>query len=599
MKRSLLALGASAVALSGMALAPSVKVAEGAPFFFDASKQKEAQAVAGRPEVATDLQRPVNGIMKAPSKVNCSASDIIYEAEGRRQDINTRTAGPYMFYGISYQSYSSLLQASHMVYGDNNEVYIYNMFPKFAPVTFVDGGGTDTYVKGTIKGDKIVIDLPQAVWVNPDTQEVYDLVYMKLDEIPYEGQTVETYVYDESVTSIELIYDAEEGSFGCQFPDMPYGELPWDGMLGLVYDIDKWYTGYGLWEFSATEFNEVADSPSAAYNMMPEDYWYYNNGAYAYTLKGWAYGVDADYFQGLSEYMPDAWVKATKDPKDPFTYKIAQNQYIGTFEGHRVWTKCAKLEFDKEGEIIAAELMPDDYEYEVVWDPTGKPETITAKDKNVYLIYNVDTKNEVYMMDAFLDFRLIHRNDFSGTPKNPYLVKYFAPVGGGLGSSDSSGFQIRGGAVSTDNLPLDPECLYYEVYLDGELWEFEPDLYEGLEAPITQIPWTLNLWSIAYPEPWIHECSIFVEGFETIEAEIVYKYNGVETRSDRVGGRISNTSAWTEWSEVESVQTDKNVQDVKYYDLSGREVANPAGGIFVKRVIFEDGTSTTSKVAKK
>ena len=46
MKRSLLALGASAVALSSMALAPSVKVAEGAPFFFDASQQKETQAVA-------------------------------------------------------------------------------------------------------------------------------------------------------------------------------------------------------------------------------------------------------------------------------------------------------------------------------------------------------------------------------------------------------------------------------------------------------------------------------------------------------------------------------------------------------------------------
>ena len=598
MKRSLLALGASAVALSSMALAPSVKVAEGAPFFFDASQQKETQAVAGRPEVATDLQRPVNGIMKAPSKVNCSASDIIYEAEGRLQEITTRTAGPYLFYGISGQTYKTTDQASHMIYGDNNEVYIYNMFPKFCAVPFTDGTGTDTYVKGTIKGDKIVIDLPQAVWVNPDSKEVYDLVYMKQGEILYEGEYVETYVYDESVTSVELIYDAEDGSFGFQYPGMPYGELPMDGMLGLVFDSDKWWTSYGLWEFSATEFNDVLVTPSSNCSMMPADYWYYNNGAYAYAINGWAYGVDADYFQGLSDYMPEAWVKATKDPSDPFTYKIAQNQYIGIYQGHHVWTKCAKFEFNSEGKVVAAELMPDDYEYEVVWDPTGKPETISAKDKDVYLIYNVDTKDRVYMMDAFLDFRLIHRTDFSGTPKTPEKAMYFLPVGGGLGT-DYGVFEIFGGALSTDNLPIDPECLYYEVYLDGELWEFEPDLYEGLESPITLIPWTLNLSSMYNPEPAVHVVNIFVEGFETIEAELVYKYDGVETRSGRVGGKVSNTHYYTEWSEVEGVQTDKNVQNVKYYDLSGREVANPAGGIFVKRVIFEDGTSTTSKVAKK
>ena len=274
MKRSLLALGASAVALSSMALAPSVKVAEGAPFFFDASQQKETQAVAGRPEVATDLQRPVNGVKKAPSKVNCSASDIIYEAEGRLQEITTRTAGPYLFYGVSSQTYKTTDQASHMIYGDNNEVYIYNMFPKFCAVPFTDGTGTDTYVKGTIKGDKIVIDLPQAVWVNPDSKEVYDLVYMKQGEILYEGEYVETYVYDESVTSVELIYDAEDGSFGFQYPGMPYGELPMDGMLGLVFDIDKWWTTYGLWEFSATEFNDVLVTPSSNCSMMPADYWY-------------------------------------------------------------------------------------------------------------------------------------------------------------------------------------------------------------------------------------------------------------------------------------------------------------------------------------
>ena len=50
-------------------------------------------------------------------------------------------------------------------------------------------------------------------------------------------------------------------------------------------------------------------------------------------------------------------------------------------------------------------------------------------------------------------------------------------------------------------------------------------------------------------------------------------------------------------SAVAAIGEGKKVADVKYYDLSGRQVASPAAGIFVKRVTFDDGSVATVKKA--
>ena len=77
-------------------------------------------------------------------------------------------------------------------------------------------------------------------------------------------------------------------------------------------------------------------------------------------------------------------------------------------------------------------------------------------------------------------------------------------------------------------------------------------------------------------------------GFDTIGVQSVYKYNGTETRSEIVTiDRIPMA--------VDAVDADRNITNVKYYDLTGREVAEPASGIFLKRVTFDDGSVTTSK----
>jgi len=50
---------------------------------------------------------------------------------------------------------------------------------------------------------------------------------------------------------------------------------------------------------------------------------------------------------------------------------------------------------------------------------------------------------------------------------------------------------------------------------------------------------------------------------------------------------------------VETLNSEKTVDSIIYYDLQGRQVANPAQGIYIQSVRFTDGTSVNVKVLKK
>lgn len=52
-------------------------------------------------------------------------------------------------------------------------------------------------------------------------------------------------------------------------------------------------------------------------------------------------------------------------------------------------------------------------------------------------------------------------------------------------------------------------------------------------------------------------------------------------------------------SSVNSIETENKIKAVKYYDLSGRTVSELSEGIFIKTVIYDDGTIKTTKTIKK
>lgn len=314
--------------------------------------------------------------------------------------------------------------------------------------------------------------------------------------------------------------------------------------------------------------------------------WSYKSDYLGY---GWpinfAQGGEEVYFQGLSEMMPDAWVKATVEYDDTEAHVyIDQNQYVGIYDGAFVVTKCAKILYDEELEEEYFEMMPDDYRFELIWD--YEEEKMVLKDPSVALLFNRSMK-EVYYTDELFEFELIMQDSYDGTPANPYnLVCYDMMEQWG-----EAILECYIPALSTDGYVLKTDDLYYVIYVDGEPLTLDAIDYE-LEESIVEIPWSFENDCYTIIKNYgscRHAVYVFVESLSSIGVQSVYKYNGEETRSDIITLNFNDPSA------VAAVGAGKKVVNVKYYDVAGREVTNTAGGMVIKRVEYNDGSVASFK----
>ena len=563
MKKSLLLLGASCVALSGLAAAPRQQQRHAAPSLsFDRNVELKTPNGIGI--------RHKDVMKKVLSKIN-TPEDVITSVEGRRQDMTLIGSGFYV--GWDLMEYVDQEVATHVVYGDNDEVYIFNIMPNMP---------TESYVKGVKEGDKITVSLPQTVIWDDDYEDGANVNICNFFEFEEDGELYFDYIPEESAT-LEFTV-AEDGSMEAE-------GLSFEHMLGLTYCADDMWCGYGVWDLSLVPFTgSTVTVPSDI--EVSKDFWNYTCEYLGY---GWpvsfAQGGEEVYFQGLSEVMPEAWVKATVEYRETEAHVyIDQNQFVGINLGAYVYTKCAQILVDEEYGYEYYELMPDDYRFELIWD--YEEETMTVKDPTVSLLFN-RSNVEIDYADELYEFVLRINDGYEGTPANPYGLNYYDY----LQDFGFSVFEFYLPALSEDGGLLNASDLSYVVYVDGEEWTFDADEYM-MEESLTEIPWDFDNEETILK--WFGTCKhavyLFVEGVSTLGVQSIYRYDGEETRSEIVTIDVEDLD---DPSAVASIGEGKKVADVKYYDLSGRQVASPSAGIFVKRVTFEDGTVASFKKAVK
>ncbi len=549
MKKSLLALGAACIALSGIAAAPLQK--------FEAPVKKSFQKL---PELKSYKDSMVK---KTPAKIG-SPDDIITSVQGTTQEMSVTSSG-YLVYFDYVLPYFDEPSATKVVYGDNNEVYLYEVVP-FAV--------TDSYVKGIKNGDKIEVSLPQTVEFNEYYGYGLNLCLLEkaVEDDGEGGELVWFYPTDDTTVTFTIAADGSITADG----------LSEDLELGYAWTDDNTWGYFAVSSLTMTPFNEkpvtVPDDVEVS-----ENFWSFDAGDYSWPVN-WAQGYDEFYFQGLAPSLPDLWVKATVDyDDDAAIVSVPQNQYLGVYGGQFVYTKFAKLSFDEYGNVTDADMMPDDYQYQLIWD--YEENTMVAKDSDVSFIYNGGDAGISYF-EILPQVKLVHQDDFAGTPANPsnlYFEDTYASDGYGT-------FRFDVPAVSTDGDFLNTDDLSYVVYVDGEEWEFDADDYE-LDANMVEIPWDFSVYYIYNWGGTVREVDFFVEGITTLGVQSVYKYNGEETRSEIVTLDLDDPTA------VAGLNADKKVASVKLYDVAGREVSSAAKGIVIKRVVYEDGSVASFKKA--
>lgn len=554
MKKSLLALGAACFALSSMAATPKQQYKQ-SPLNYDRSATVQS---LGNLHVGSAPSK----MKKAPAKIG-SAEDVINSAEGTKQDMTVTGSGYYVYwmYLIDYQNEST---AGHVVYGENDEVYLYNIIPY---------GATDTYIKGVKNGDKIEVNLPQTVIWFDDVDYGFKLCLLELD--PEESSEEDGNWFNLSDAASISFTVAEDGSITAD-------GLSEELILGYAYTDDDSWTGYGVSELSMTPFNDKAvEVPSDI--EVSKNFWSYNCEELGYGWPvSWAQGYEEVYFQGLGSEMPDAWIKGTVEyDGSEAIISLASNQYVGVYYGFYVYTKAVKLLYNEEYDEEEYELLPDDYQYQLVWD--FEENTIYPKDPDIVFLLNLG-KDDLNYLEEFYDFTLLHQDSFAGIPQNPenlVFIDFMEDYGEYDLYFDLSGFSTEGDVLLTENLS-------YVIYVDDEEWTFDATDY-NLSEDMVEIPWSFDSDYIFTYYGTMRQVAFFVEGISTIGVQSIYKYDGEETRSEIVTLNVDDPTS------VAGIGADKKVVGVKYYDVAGREVANPASGVVIKRVAYEDGSVASFK----
>lgn len=93
-----------------------------------------------------------------------------------------------------------------------------------------------------------------------------------------------------------------------------------------------------------------------------------------------------------------------------------------------------------------------------------------------------------------------------------------------------------------------------------------------------------------------HQIYYYFEGFETLGVQGVYTIDGVTNRTDLVNYNVeTGEETIINAASIDSVNAERKAVSVTYYDLTGRELANPSSGLVIKRTVYSDGTVRSVK----
>lgn len=306
-----------------------------------------AQAFSGRKvkKVTTESAAAMAGLVKekkVASTVNfpvapqsesvCNVPAKTATTSGPRRVTPVITEAPegtvvyYERSGMCYnRSGSSIRQSAQdglmtIVYADNNEVYL------LEPVSPVSTGA---YVKGTIDGNTITVNLPQTVYLTGQGYNLelawVNIVNVSTSDLADRETTTATYTIDGNTISLD-------GSDSTH-------------VLGYVWDDDDTWYGAGDWNSVYTE--TVPEEPlTPPAGIAPVTY-YYNGKAY-YSSASHAFSSTVNvikdgndiYFQGLATgdanrvILPEAWAKGTLRDN---TVTIPMGQYMGIYGGSAIY----------------------------------------------------------------------------------------------------------------------------------------------------------------------------------------------------------------------------------------------------------------------
>lgn len=517
---------------------------------------------------------------KAPSKTYPAIQgELITEqpAGTLKHNLYGTHYGLYYFWGYIFETALDGV-ADDVVFADDGSVYIKN------PISTIT---SNTWLKGTkTVGDTIEVALPQPIYYQEESDGYEELTAYatKMNLVYYEDYDTYWPEADSISPNVKFVYRNDTL------------RMVSDGsvVLALCDETGAWY-GYGDYYKCISELNETPLSVPATVASEAQTYTltYVTDDSDAenvekdITLVKVAKSGNDIYISDLYDTDDNIWIKGTIDgPK----MTVKGRQYLGVAED---------LGYHMFGDAYAWKSAYDDY-YEEYYDSlyfanqisfTYAATSDTYTGENLYLGLTAGTSIDNIAV-SYKQPVLAPYVEKPGKPATPSFYAYFP--------YDNYGYniiQFKLNNLTEDGNYLDPSKIYYNVYVNGELFTFYPDEYTSFEEEMTDIPYDFsdNTNYDIYASGKIREITFYATGIDKIGVvEYFLADDGTKYESEMMVYDVAAAGI-----EGTSMKEEANITSVSYTDISGRQVSKPQHGFYIKTVKHADGTTTTKKMLVK
>lgn len=496
--------------------------------------------------------------------VSRRAEAIVAQPEGTLHDDLAAWVSGIGLGWFGWQDASSDAAPAAIVEGTDGCLYIKGITPQF--------GGTSYWLKAepTAQAGRYVIHRQVAgeYAQYEETEYIARLVYSDEAEDFVEADDTDIYVnYADGVLTTDPVETDEYG-----LPEWAYGLVndyfgPWapDGSYGYY------------WNLTIKEFTEhIAVLPTGAEvkDMVIEHAEGYQDAQVAFV-------GDKVYVQAYAG--TPGWIVGTRSG-DMVTFQ--SGQYLGFDEDYNTnlwfWAATVEQEYDPEYDdyYVNYELTDN-----IVLEYDAESDVLSPVDENTAIIINA-SQSKVYYAEAYSNPTFFSFTEVAAVPADPVITDFWDYDE----DYENAELDFEIPTVDVDGNYITPKKLSYSVFVDNEVFEFEPEEYPSLTEPLTEIPYGTT------PDEYIGETylCIFFQPAENIGLQSIYRGAGVEKRSNIVLYDVNKG----EVVGVQSVAAQPSAAD-GYFDLAGRRVQADAKGFVMKVVTMADGTRKTYKVVRK
>lgn len=515
-----------------------------------------------------------NITMYRPGQGDKPVVDIRYDVPEGELKTYARFGGSYYtFFGYILDGRQEGKHIDIVTAPDGKTIYMMNP---------ISQGATEpgSWIEGTIGTDgKIHMPLGQYTYQDPDSGLAMQTALLRLTVTGNVASPTLDFVYDDRYDEVTFTIHPD----GSLTLDPVTDEVIYEGYpsmcYGLIYNDDLTWTGYGDYDTRYVPFD--ADFVTIPTNIAHQKWAYHYSDGTNDLASEVLVGIDGDkfYMAGLNANTPEAAIVGTiangkvTFPSDQYIGNSAYDIFLYMVGAEYTTIDAYDEEFDYHYSYQQYDYLPNlVFDYDVASRRLSSTGNVALLVNQGVGTTNVFTPTAVGLQPYFQSFE-----ELAATPADPSVIDYGFYY-------DDYGYDVAEFFIptkDTDDNYIATDKLFYIVWTRrGDVSEplvLTPDVYEGLDSELTEVPYSLTVTNTS---GW---SSVIAGGKRVMLFETGYDDLGIQSIYYGAGERRTSSIVWWGGTTDEGIATIAAPSaDGAVYSLDGRRAFLPTSVLRIK-----------------